>query len=74
MVDIHLQVLHSLLERRLLVAFTQSPIKLRYCTNINKGIFRGVGRVFFTCLQALRVLVNPPLQVIENGATLFQSD
>ncbi|MGB3263553.1 MAG: hypothetical protein WBA89_06305 [Microcoleus sp.] len=39
MVDIYLQVLHSLLERRLLVAFTQSPIKLRYCTNAIGGFF-----------------------------------
>jgi hypothetical protein len=28
----------------------------------------GGGRVYLTCLQALRLLANPPLQLIANGA------
>jgi hypothetical protein len=42
---------------------------LRYCSNVNKGIFRRGGRVYLTDLQALKLLANPPLQVIENGAS-----
>ncbi|MEG3930576.1 hypothetical protein [Microcoleus sp. B13-B4] len=34
-VDFHIPVLHSLLKRRLLLAFTQSPIKLISCTILN---------------------------------------
>jgi hypothetical protein len=41
---------------------------LRSCTNVNNRIFRGGGRVYRTCLQALKLLANPPLQTIENGA------
>jgi hypothetical protein len=41
---------------------------LRSCTNVNKGICRGGGRVYLTYLQALKLLANPPLQTIENGA------
>ena len=26
------------------------------------------GRVYLTCLHHLRLLVNPPLQIVENGA------
>ncbi|MEG3870988.1 hypothetical protein QUA46_11940 [Microcoleus sp. MON2_D6] len=42
--------------------------RLTSCSNINKRIFRGVGRVYRTYLQALRLLANPPLRLIENGA------
>jgi hypothetical protein len=34
-VDFHIPVLHTLLKRRLLVAFTPSPIKLISCTILN---------------------------------------
>jgi CHAT domain-containing protein len=30
-----------------------------------KGIFHGAGRVYLTCLQALRPLANPPLRLVE---------
>ena len=36
-------------------------------SDTNKGLFYGWGRVYLTCLHSLRLLVNPPLQVIENG-------
>ena len=36
---------------------------------VNKEIFDGGGRVYLTYLQALRLMANPPLQLIENGAT-----
>jgi hypothetical protein len=42
--------------------------KLRSCSNVIKEIIRGGGRVYLTCLQALKSLANPPLQLIENGA------
>ena len=45
-----------------------SQLNLTSCSNINKRIFRGVGRVYRTYLQALRLLANPPLRLIENGA------
>jgi hypothetical protein len=41
--------------------------KISFCSNVNKRIFRGGGRVYRTCLQALRLLANPPLRLIENG-------
>ncbi len=41
---------------------------LRSCSNVNKGIFGGGGRVYLTYLQPERLSVNPPLQLIENGA------
>ena len=43
-------------------------IQLRSCSNVNKGIFGGGGRVYLTYLQPERLSVNPPLQLIENGA------
>ena len=36
-------------------------------TDFGNGIFGGWGRVYFTCLQLLRLLVNPPLRVFGNG-------
>ncbi|MEG4169728.1 MULTISPECIES: hypothetical protein [unclassified Microcoleus] len=44
-------------------------MQLTSCSNLNKRIFRGIGRVYRTYLQALRLLANPPLRLIENGAT-----
>jgi hypothetical protein len=41
---------------------------MRSCTNGIKRFFRGGGRVYLTCLQALIWLANLPLQTIENGA------
>jgi hypothetical protein len=50
------------------LANSKSRLKLTSCTNVNKGIFRGGGRVYLTCLQALKLLANPPLRLIANGA------
>ncbi len=44
-------------------------MKLTACIIVNQGIFRGWGRVYLTYLHPLRLLVNPPLQVITNGTT-----
>jgi 5-amino-6-(5-phosphoribosylamino)uracil reductase len=38
-------------------------------SNINRGLFCGWGRVYLTCLHSLKLLVNPPLQVFDSGAT-----
>ncbi|MEG4620380.1 hypothetical protein QUA63_17370 [Microcoleus sp. M2_D2] len=43
-------------------------MKLKSCTNLNKGLLVGLGRVYLTYLQPERLLANPPLQVIANGA------
>jgi hypothetical protein len=43
-------------------------LHLTSCSNVNQGIFRGVGVGLLTCLQALRLFVNPPLQLLEKGA------
>jgi hypothetical protein len=42
-------------------------IKRSY-SNVNKGIFRGEGRVYLTCLQALSFKRTRPYEFIENGA------
>ncbi|MEG4915642.1 hypothetical protein [Microcoleus sp. B7-D4] len=49
-------------------SIAQFIFDLTSCSNINKRIFRGIGRVYRTYLQALRLLANPPLRLIENSA------
>ncbi|MEG4807957.1 hypothetical protein QUA82_10035 [Microcoleus sp. F8-D3] len=46
-----------------------SRFQLTSCSNVNKEIFSGGGRVYITCLLPLSLLVNPPLQLIDNAAT-----
>jgi hypothetical protein len=41
---------------------------LTSCSKVNWGFLVGWGRVFFTCLLRLKLLVNPPLQAIANDA------
>jgi dihydrofolate synthase / folylpolyglutamate synthase len=48
--------------------FAEYQLNLRSSSNVNQRIFRGGGRVDQTCLQALRLAANPPLQVIDHGA------
>jgi hypothetical protein len=61
----NLQVLSKISQRRTL----QTRFILRFCSNVNQGIFRGGGgRVYVTYLQALKLLANPPLQATDNGA------
>ncbi|MEG4306599.1 hypothetical protein [Microcoleus sp. D3_18a_C4] len=55
--------------QRLEICACGRSAKLTSCSNLNKRIFRGIGRVYRTYLQALRLLANPPLRLIENGAT-----
>jgi hypothetical protein len=39
-----------------------------FCTNINLQDYRGVGAGFLLFKYPLKLLVNPPLQLFENGA------
>ena len=43
-------------------------LNARYCSNVNKRIIRGGGRVYLTYFQPERLLVNPPL-LPTNGVT-----
>jgi hypothetical protein len=47
----------------------ESEVHLRSCSNVNQRIFREGGRVYRTYLQVLRLLANPPLQLLDNGAS-----
>jgi hypothetical protein len=47
----------------LLPKFSVSGYKLTSCTNVNRGVIGGGGRVYLTCLLPLKSLANPPLQV-----------
>ena len=49
--------------------FFQQPVPRWLLTGKDRGLFCGWGRVYLACLHPLKLLVNPPLQVFDSGAT-----